>query len=213
MTPTPTTDPRPLTYGIVLFDGAEELDFVGPWEVFTASRMVRDAAGDTPTGTPDTVVTIAERTDPITAAKGMRVLPDHTFADAPALDVVVVPGGQGTRREVDNPAVLDYLRTVHESTVFTTSVCTGSLLLFGAGITAGPVATHWGFEDELERRGATVVRDARWVRDGRVVSSQGVSAGIDMALWLIGQLHEPRHARQVQHYIQYDPAPPYQADV
>jgi transcriptional regulator GlxA family with amidase domain len=75
------------------------------------------------------------------------------------------------------------------------------------------VATHWGFEDALEQRGdVTVVRDARWVRDGKVVTSQGVSAGIDMALWLVGQIDSPQHARAVQRYIQYDPAPPYQAD-
>ena len=75
------------------------------------------------------------------------------------------------------------------------------------------LATHRVFEDRLTELGVDVVRDARWVADGNVVSSQGVSAGIDMALWLVGQLHSPRHARATQRYIQYDPAPPYQADV
>ena len=93
-------------------------------------------------------------------------------------------------------------------------MCTGSLLLHASGVAEGKrLATHWGFEDALEKRGATVVRDARWVRDGNVVSSQGVSAGIDMALWLVGQLYGPAHARAVQRSIQYDPAPPYAADV
>ena len=103
---------------------------------------------------------------------------------------------------------------VHETTRWTTSVCTGSLLLHAAGVADGRrLATHFAFEDELERRGATVVRDVRWVRDGQLVTSQGVSAGIDMALWLVGQLHSPAHARATQRWIQYQPAPPYQADV
>ena len=145
----------------------------------------------------------------------MRVLPDFGFDDHPDLDVVLVPGGMGTRREVDNPVFMDWLRKVGPTCDWVTSVCTGSLLLHGSGLAAGKrVATHHSFEDTLEARGdVTVVRDARWVRDGNVVSSQGVSAGIDMALWLIGAIHSPQHARAVQRYIQYDPAPPYQADV
>jgi transcriptional regulator GlxA family with amidase domain len=205
----------PVTYGVVTFAGAEELDFVGPWEVFTASAMLRAReAGTTDGPGPDRVVLIAESTEPVRCAKGLRVLPDHTFSDHPPLDVVLLPGGMGTRREVNNEVLLAWLRGVSATATWTTSVCTGSLLLDGSGLAAGRrVATHWSFEDELERRGnVTVVRDARWVRDGNLVSSQGVSAGIDMALWLIGQLHGRAHARAVQHYIQYDPAPPYQAE-
>lgn len=199
------------TYGILIFDQAEELDFVGPWEVFAASRMLRDSED---VGA-DTVTMIAEHADPITSAKGMVVLPHHTFADHPDLDVVLVPGGMGTRTEVTNEKLLSWLAGVGKSATWVTSVCTGSLLLVGSGLAQGRrVATHWSFEDTLEARGdCTVVRNARWVRDGNVVSSQGVSAGIDMALWLIGQIHDPAHARAVQRYIQYDPAPPYQADV
>jgi transcriptional regulator GlxA family with amidase domain len=93
-------------------------------------------------------------------------------------------------------------------------VCTGSLLLHAAGPARGKrVATHFGFEDTLAARGdITVVRDARYVVDGNVVTSQGVSAGIDMALWLIGQIHGRDHSRAVRRYIQYEPAPPYMAD-
>jgi transcriptional regulator GlxA family with amidase domain len=197
-------------YGVVVFDGAEELDFVGPWEVFTASEMVL-ASG---TLEPDRVMTIAERADPVRCAKGLRVIPDRTFADHPPLDVVLLPGGMGTRREQHNAALLEWLRSVSASAAWTTSVCTGSLLLHAAGLAGGRrLATHWSFEDALEGLGATVVRDVRWVRDGSIVSSQGVSAGIDMALWLVGELHGPTHARLVQRYIQYAPAPPYQADV
>jgi transcriptional regulator GlxA family with amidase domain len=194
------------TYGLLVFDGAEELDFAGPWEVFTASSMLR--------GDADSAVLIAEQSGPVRCAKGMRVLPDHTLADHPALDVLLVPGGQGTRREVTNPAVIGWIRSVSPTVRWTTSVCTGALLLHEAGPARGRrVATHHGFEDALEARGdVTVVRDARYVVDGSLVTSQGVSAGIDMALWLVGALHGRDHARAVRRHIQYDPAPPYLAD-
>jgi transcriptional regulator GlxA family with amidase domain len=193
-------------YGLLVFDGAEELDFVGPWEVFTTSANMR--------GDADTVVLVAEQLEPVRCAKGLRVLPDHTLASHPSLDVLLVPGGMGTRREVDNPAVIDWIRAVSATACWTTSVCTGALLLHEAGPARGRrVATYYGFEDALEARGdVTVVRDARYVVDGNVVTSQGVSAGIDMALWLVGALHGRDHARQVRRYIQYDPAPPYLAD-
>jgi transcriptional regulator GlxA family with amidase domain len=194
------------TYGLLIFDGAEELDFAGPWEVFTVSGMVRDGA--------DSAVLIAERPDPVRCAKGMRVVPDHTLDAHPALDVVLIPGGEGTRREVGNPAVIDWIRRASSAATWTTSVCTGALLLHQAGPARGRrVATHFGFEDALEARGdVTVVRDARYVVDGNLVTSQGVSAGIDMALWLVGRLHGREHARAVRRHIQYEPAPPYLAD-
>ncbi len=196
------------TFGVILFEGAEELDFVGPWEVFTASAMLRELDGESP----DVVVTIAEKPDLVRASKGLRLLPDHHFDDHPPLDVVLVPGGMGTRTEVDNPAMISWLSKVAADCQWVTSVCTGSLLLLESGPGQGKrLATHWGFEDTLEARGGcTVVRDQRWVVDGNVVSSQGVSAGIDMALWLIGEIYSPEHARTTQRYIQYDPAPPYQ---
>jgi transcriptional regulator GlxA family with amidase domain len=194
------------TYGLLIFDGAEELDFAGPWEVFTASSMLRDDA--------DTAVLIAERTGPVRCNKGMRVLPDHMLDDHPALDVLLVPGGQGTRREVSNPVLIEWIRQVAASVTWVTSVCTGALLLHEAGPARGRrVATHHAFEDALQARGdVTVVRDARYVVDGNLVTSQGVSAGLDMALWLTGRIHGREHARAVRRYIQYEPAPPYLAD-
>ncbi|WP_405621257.1 DJ-1/PfpI family protein [Streptomyces sp. NBC_01511] len=194
------------TYGLLIFDGAEELDFVGPWEVFTASSMLRDQA--------DTAVLVAERAGPVRCGKGMRVLPDHTLGDCPPLDVLLVPGGRGTRHEVDNPALIEWIGGTAADADWVTSVCTGSLLLHEAGPARGRrVATHHGFEDALQARGdVTVVRDARYVVDGNLITSQGVSAGIDMALWLVGRLHGRDHARAVRRYIQYEPAPPYLAD-
>ncbi|MGW4440963.1 DJ-1/PfpI family protein [Streptomyces sp. NPDC004596] len=193
-------------YGLLLFEGAEELDFVGPWEVFTSSAMLR--------GGRDATVLIAERPGAVRCNKGMRVLPDHTFDDHPPLDVLLVPGGNGTRTQVSNPVLVEWIRETSARTDWTTGVCTGALLLHEAGPARGRrVATHHAFEDTLEARGnVTVVRDARYVVDGDLVTSQGVSAGIDMALWLIGRLHGRDHARAVRRYIQYEPAPPYLAD-
>jgi transcriptional regulator GlxA family with amidase domain len=194
------------TYGLLVFDGAEELDFVGPWEVFTVSATQR--------GQGDSAVLIAEQAGPVRCAKGMRVLPDHTLDDHPRLDVLLVPGGIGTRREAGNPALTGWIAEVASQASWVSSVCTGSLLLHEAGPARGRrVATHHAFEDTLAaREEITVVRDARYVVDGNMVTSQGVSAGIDMALWLVGQLYGRDHARLVRRHIQYEPAPPYLAD-
>lgn len=194
------------TFGLLIFDEAEELDFCGPWEVFTASSMIRDFS--------DQVVLIAEQPGAVRCGKGMKVIPDHTLEEAPPLDLLLVPGGYGTRREVSNAKLISWIAAVAATATWVTSVCTGALLLHEAGVARGRrVATHHAFEDTLEARGdVTVVRDARYVVDGNLVTSQGVSAGIDMALWLTGQIYGRGHARAVRRYIQYDPAPPYLAD-
>lgn len=188
--------------GIVLFEGSEELDWAGPWEVFAAG--VKDD---------DRVVTVAQGTDAIRCAKGLRVLPDHSFDDCPPLDVILVPGGRGTRVERTNDAMTSFVVKQHAHTEWTTSVCTGAFVLQGAGLLSGKRATtHWAAFEELLSFAPDqeLDRDARWVVDGKIVTAAGVSAGIDMALWLLGQLYDPEHARQIQRYIQYDPSPPYQ---
>jgi len=131
------------------------------------------------------------------------------------MDVVLVPGGQGTRREVDNPVLIEWLRKVGANCQWVTSVCTGALLLHEAGFARGKrVTTHWAFIETLAKRGdVTVLEKRRYVRDGNLVTSAGVSAGTDMALWLVGQWHGPDTARLVQRGIEYDPAPPYTAEV
>ena len=193
-----------ITTGIVLFDGAEELDWVGPYEVFTMGRREGD-----------TVVTIAEHERPIVGAKGLRVLADHTFADAPSLDILVVPGGRGSRVERVNPAMLDFVGRVAPTCEWVTSVCTGAFVLEAAGPARGKrVTTHWAAIEELRglAPGLTVLEGERWVVDGQLVTSAGVSAGIDMALWVLGQATSVEHARTTQYLMEYDPAPPY-ADV
>jgi transcriptional regulator GlxA family with amidase domain len=193
--------------GILVFEDAEELDFVGPWEVFAAARMLASEVD---------VVTIAERLEPIRAAKGLRVVPDTTLESAGALDVLVVPGGRGARlRESENPRMLGYVRDVAARCQWVTSVCTGAMVLHAAGLLKGKRATtHWAYCDQLEARGdVTVMRNVRYVRDGNVVTSAGVSAGIDMSLWIVGQLLGRDTARNVQRTMEYDPAPPYAAEV
>ncbi|WDV49600.1 DJ-1/PfpI family protein [Streptomyces coeruleorubidus] len=195
------------TYGLLVFEDAEELDFVGPWEVFNVSARLRDGA--------DTAVLVAEHPGPVRCNKGLRVLPDHTLDDHPPLDVLHVPGGRGAREvQIHNPVVTDWIGKTAERAAWVHGVCTGTILLHAAGPARGRrVATHWSQEDTLEALGdVTVVRDVRYVVDGDLVTSQGVSAGIDSALWLVGRLHGRDHARAVRRHIQYDPAPPYLAD-
>jgi transcriptional regulator GlxA family with amidase domain len=192
----------PITTGILLFDDVEELDFAGPYEVFGMAKQDGDG-----------LVTIAEGSGPVRGAKGLRVLPDHTFADAPALDILVVPGGWGTRREAENPVLLDWIAKVAPACTWVTSVCTGAFLLHAAGPARGKqTTTHWASIERLREQGDVTVHDnIRYVRDGNVVTAAGVSAGIDMALWVIGQVYGIEHARVTQYSMEYNPAPPYAA--
>lgn len=204
---------RTRNIGILIFDGVEELDFVGPYEVFTMSNEVHGHEGRE---RPDRVILISEKGGTITGAKGMTVESHVSIADAPPLDLILVPGGIGTRREAKNEAVLAWLARVSANCEWVTSVCTGSLLLCMAGPGKGKrVTTHWGFIPTLRETGgaAAVLEEVRYVRDGNLVTAAGVSAGIDMALWLVGQMHGEDHARKTQRAMQYDPAPPYAAAV
>jgi transcriptional regulator GlxA family with amidase domain len=191
---------------IVLFDVVEELDFVGPWEIFTFARQLDPETCD--------VFTVSERGGEVRCAKGLRVLADHSFETAPRADVILVPGGMGTRTEVDNPRIVEYIRRSAESAELTTSVCTGSFLLERAGLLAGKRATtHWASIDRFRALGSVqVVDDERVVDECAVITSAGVSSGIDMALYIVGRLWGPELARRVQKGVEYFPDPPY-ADV
>jgi transcriptional regulator GlxA family with amidase domain len=190
--------------GVALFDGAEELDWAGPWEVLAAwaEQWPDDGVH---------VFTLAREDRPVTCAKGLRVLPDETWETAPPLDVLVYPGGRGTRRELQDEAVLDWIRDLAGGETVVASVCTGSLVLAAAGLLDGkPATTHWGSLELLPTLGREIeVRpDDRFVDDGNVLTAAGVSAGIDMALHLVARLHSTERAREVRRYIQYDPEPP-----
>jgi transcriptional regulator GlxA family with amidase domain len=190
---------------IALFDDAEELDFAGPWEVLSYwAREVAQADAE--------VFTVAESLEPVRAAKGLRVLPDRTWADAGEIDVLIVPGGIGTRRLLgaDEP-LLERLRALAAAGTLMTSVCTGALVYAAAGLLHGrPATTHWRTLDLLASLDPTIVirPDDRYVDDGDVITAAGVSAGIDMALHLVVRLDGADAARQVKREIQYDPQPP-----
>jgi transcriptional regulator GlxA family with amidase domain len=190
--------------GIALFDGAEELDWAGPWEVLAAWAKQWPDDGVQ-------VFTVARAIGPVTCAKGLRVLPDETWETAPPLEVLVYPGGRGTRRELADEAVLDWIRGAAEGGTVVASVCTGSLVLAAAGLLDGkPATTHWQSLELLPTLGREIeVRpEDRFVDNGSVITAAGVSAGIDMALHLVARLHSPERAREVRRYIQYDPEPP-----
>jgi transcriptional regulator GlxA family with amidase domain len=194
---------------ILVFDGAEELDFVGPWEVLTSARQLL-SLHEPPVRL--AVALVSEHGGTITCAKGMRVLADHSFETAPVPDVILVPGGQGTRREMKNPAVLRWVAGQAAHCRWVTSVCTGAMVLAAAGPARGRrVTTYFGAIGEFARQGTAgeIVAGERWVVDGNVVTAAGVSAGIDMTLWLVGELFGAEVGRATQRAIEYNPAPPY----
>lgn len=190
--------------GILLFDDVEELDAVGPWEVLAYWTLTYPEDGYR-------VSCLSADGNPVTAAKGL-VLGAHTsLAEAPPLEVLLHPGGQGTRPLLRDPDHLDWVRHQRTTAPLLMSVCSGSLVYAAAGLLQGrPATTHWGAVDELRRLDPSVqVRERdRWVDDGDVITSAGVSAGIDMALHLVDLLAGTDRARQVRRGIQYDPQPP-----
>jgi transcriptional regulator GlxA family with amidase domain len=184
------------TYGLLIFEGAGELG--SPWQVFTASARIR--------GPNDQVALVAAQPGPVGCGCGCgsQVLPSHTFGDHPPLDVLLVAGGPGACCAVSSPAVIGWIKRAARDAEWRASVGTGALLLHAAGLTRGRrVATHLAYADRLEARGdVTVVRDLRYVVDGRLVTSQGAAAALDMALWLVGRIHGRDHARAVRRQVQ-----------
>jgi transcriptional regulator GlxA family with amidase domain len=201
---TPSRRSRPNVVAIALFAGVEELDFAGPWEVLSAWRFLY----------PDDVeiCLVSDSTEPVTCAKGMRVLPDRTWDDLGEIDVLVYPGGHGTRAQLGDERVRSRLRALNDRRTLIASVCTGALVLADAGLLDGlPATTYWSAFDELLPLGREIEPrpNDRFVDNGAVITSAGVSAGIDMAIHLVGRLGSAEKARDVRRYIQYDPEPPY----
>jgi transcriptional regulator GlxA family with amidase domain len=198
------TSSAPKHIGIVVFDGLEELDAVGPWEVLAWWTQ----------GYPDdgyAVTTLAPEGRLVRCAKGLTIQAEHSLADAPALDILLQPGGRGTTQLRENAPYLDWVRQQRETASLLTSVCTGSLVYAAAGLLRNrPATTHWGRLDKLKELDDTIdVRpDDRYVDDGDIITAAGVSAGIDMALHLVARLSSADRAREVRRGIQYDPAPP-----
>lgn len=198
------TTPATRQIGIVLFPDMEELDAVGPWEVLSSWTRTFPQDGYE-------VSCLSRDGGPVRCAKGLTIQAHHSFADAPALDVLIHPGGQGTRPQLADAAHLDWVRGQREAVPLMTSVCTGSLVYAAAGLLRDrPATTHWASLDLLAELDPTIdVRpDERFVDDGDLVTSAGVSAGIDMALHLVVRLAGAERAGHVRRYIQYDPQPP-----
>lgn len=187
--------------GILIFPEVEVLDFCGPFEVFASAR----AAGE---GDRLFDVTVVSETEEIVSCRGgLLVKPHEGFASGTKFDLIVVPGGYGTRTEKDNPSVLDWIRSQNETTEITASVCTGSLLLAAAGlIDDQPVTTHWAAFDELLGHfpQLQLKDDQRVIDNGHIVTSAGVSAGIDMALALVERLHGRLVAEETARGMEYE---------
>ena len=191
---------------IAVFAGAEELDFVGPWEVLAAWRDHGPADVDVE------VVLVGESTEPVTCAKGLRVIPHTSWEDLGDIDVLVYPGGRGTRTQLGDETIRARLRGLRNAGRCRRASAPGrSSTPTPACSTDDPRRPTGAAFEELLRLGHDIdpKPDARFVDDGEVVTAAGVSAGIDMALHLVGRLGSPEQARDVRRYIQYDPQPPY----
>lgn len=192
--------------GILIFDDVEILDFAGPFEVFSRTRLVPGPESRrSEDSAPFHVFTVAKTAAPIRTTGGLRVIPHYAFADAPRVDLVVVPGGWGTRALLHDTETLDWIRQAAAGARKVTTVCTGSLLLAKAGLLEGRHATtHWGALDTLDslKAGVTVEREYRVVDDG-VISSAGVASGIDMAFYVVETLFGREVADETAHYVEY----------
>jgi len=184
--------------GLLLFPRLTQLDLTGPFEVFA--------------NTPGATVHLVWKTrDPVAAITGMRITPDTTFAECPQLDVLCVPGGTGVAALMEDAEVLDFVRRQAAGARYVTSVCTGALVLGAAGLLRGKRATtHWASHDFLATLGA-IPTEGRVVRDGNIFTGGGVTAGIDFALTLVGEMCGADVAQAIQLQIEYAPAPPFDA--
>ncbi len=190
--------------GIVLFNEVEVLDFCGPFEVFSVVRLNEEKRWEE--SSPFEVSLIAEKSKDVVTTGGMKVTADHLFESCPRLDILVVPGGWGTRREIGNSAMLDWLRIRASEVETLTSVCTGSMLLGFAGLLKGRHATtHWRSLDWMRESfpEVAVEYDQHVVEDGSVITSAGISAGIDMALKVVTRYCGEEIARATAKNMEY----------
>ena len=185
--------------GIIIFDGVEELDFVGPWEVLQAAGQLKNNSFS--------CKLLSLDGEPVVASKGMKVFADGIFS-SDGHDIMILPGGRGTRALLENSAFIATISDASHKVQWMTSVCTGSLVFAAAGLLNGRQCTsHHSVFDKLESMisDGSVIRNQRFVVDGHIVTSAGVSAGIDMAFWLVKELYSMEFAKEVQEYTEYLP--------
>jgi len=197
------------TVGIFIFPEVELLDFCGPHEVLSVTRLNEARYREEPS--PFDVMVIAEKPNPVTVSGGLRVIPDRTLADCPQLDILLLPGGWGVRREISNEPLLRWIAERGKEVELLTSVCTGSMLLGHAGLLEGKRATtHWSCLAWMRRSFSTVTVEDHLhvVEDGDVMTSAGISAGIDLALRIVARYHGEAVARRTARYMEY----PYPED-
>ncbi len=190
--------------GILIFENVEVLDFCGPFEVFSATRLNEVKRREEPS--PFNVFLVAETRQPVVTTGGMKVLPDYDLDSCPELDVLVVPGGWGTKKEMGNDRLLKWIAARAAQVESLTSVCTGALLLGQAGLLEGKRATtHWRSLDWMQELfpGATVERQLHFVEDGNLITSAGISAGIDMALKVVARYFGEAIARATAKQMEY----------
>lgn len=188
-----------MNFGIIVFNQVEELDFVGPWEMLTMWSKIADG--------PENCLIVGQTLEPITCAKGLSINPHVSFANCPTLDYLLIPGGKGTRQQVNNEVLLEFVATQAQNCKAVLSVCTGSFVLHAAGLLSGKKATtHWSSLERLRALGDVEVLEQRFVQDGQVWSSAGVSAGIDLMLAFIAHVAGAQTAGKVQSRVEYYPS-------
>jgi len=188
-----------MNLGILIFPDVEELDFAGPWEMAGMWNKL--------SGIPERQLVVAQSDAPLTCSKGLLIVPHVTFEQCPHLDVLLVPGGQGTRKEVENPVLINFIEEQAKNCKAVLSVCTGAFLLHKAGLLSGKRATtHWASLDRLRALGDVIVIEERVVHDGNIWTSAGVSAGIDLMLAFIEDTVDEETAGKVQLATEYYPS-------
>ncbi|MES1939867.1 AraC family transcriptional regulator [Salinisphaera sp. T5B8] len=187
-----------MRFGFLIFDGVEELDLLGPWELVGVWAEYFDGPGER--------LLVAAQPGPVRCAKGLTLTADVGFADCPALDVLLVPGGRGTRRVVDEAETIAFISECASQCQALLSVCTGAFLLHRAGVLTGqPATTHWASLDRLRALGDVAVQETRFTHAGHIWTSAGVSAGMDMTLAFIADIAGERTAGEVQRWAEYYP--------
>jgi len=188
-----------MNFGFLVFPGLEELDLVGPWEIISLwSKFAQE---------PEKCLMIAENPGPVICSKGMSINPHATFTDCPPLDFLLIPGGEGAQREVDNQSLIQFVAAQAENCKAVLSVCTGTFILHRAGLLTNKRATtHWASLPKLRELGDVEVVEERIVRDGNIWTSAGISAGIDMALAFVEYMTDEKTAGKIQLGAEYYPS-------
>ncbi len=196
--------------GFVIFPGITQLDFTGPFEIL--SRLATPPSLSVPSRFPRaTTHVVAKTMSPVSSDRGLGIVPSCTFETCPPLNLICVPGGAGVAEALADGETVEFIRRQGEQAEYATSVCMGAFLLGAAGLLDGRRATtHWAYVDLLPLVGASHEK-ARVVRDGNVITSGGVTSGIDFAFVIVAEIAGPDVARAIQLGIEYDPAPPFDA--